>query len=143
MKPAIVDRVVLLALHDPGHPYHEAAATAINDQLKALVPLVVPATVAAEVLVDAHRHGPHAYRTIKAFLRDLVRDIYPVDRLVAEAAAQYRTRHPALAMADAFVLGTRKVVRADKVLTTNHTWRAIEPAHIILITGARPAPAQR
>jgi predicted nucleic acid-binding protein len=132
MKPVVIDSTVLLAFCDPDDPLHEVATTAVNERLSAGFPLVVPVSVLSEVLVGAFRASPHAVRTVVGFVDELVSQVREIDRSVGKAAARYRAEHVGLGLAAALVFGTAKVIVADEILTSEASWREIDPrVHVL------------
>jgi predicted nucleic acid-binding protein len=132
MKPIILDSTVVLAIHDPDNPHHHAAHATIN-QLIVHSPLAVPASVVSEVLVGAIRGGPHAYRTLTAFLLDVIDHIQPVDWAIATIAARYRAGYPGLPLHAALVLAAGKTLNASQILTTETSWQDVDPTRVRLI----------
>lgn len=130
--PVVVESTVLVAFCDPADPLHEFVHQAVADQITAGHPLVVPASALAEVLVGAYQTSPHAVRTVEGFVSDLAATVYPVDREVARAAAQYRADNPGLPLLAAFVFGTAKTVNAQQILTTNLGWKGVDDRTVIL-----------
>jgi predicted nucleic acid-binding protein len=131
-KPVVLDSTVILATHDADDPYHDVVRVVIGEWA-VRAPLVVPASVVSEVLVGAIRSGPHAFRTLGGFLRDLVDRVEPVDYSVAAVAARYRAQFPKLTLPAALVLATGKTLNAAAILTIESSWCEVDPARVRLI----------
>jgi predicted nucleic acid-binding protein len=126
----LLDARVLIAFFDPADAHHPRARAALaahqSDEL------VVPASVFAEVLVGPYRHGPAAVGTLEQFVADLAIRIQPITADIARRAAFLRSRHAALKLPDAFVLGAGDVLGASTVLTANQRWPNVSArAHVI------------
>jgi predicted nucleic acid-binding protein len=122
MSTVVVDATVLVGFCDPDETAHEVATAALTACLAAGTGLVVPVSVLSEVLTGAYRNTPHAVRVIEGFVKELASRVYPIDRAVGRAAAQYRAEHPGLPLHAALVLGTAKIVNAERILTTDASW---------------------
>jgi predicted nucleic acid-binding protein len=127
MKPVVIDSTVLLAFCDPDDPLHKVAKAVVNECLGAGSPLVVPVSVLSEVLVGAFRATPHAVRTVEGFVDELVSQVREIDRSVGRAAARYRAEHTGLGLSAALVFGTAKIIAADQILTSEPSWRQVDP----------------
>jgi predicted nucleic acid-binding protein len=123
MSIVVLDAAVLLGFCDPDDPAHPVTVAAVTDCLAAGSRLIVPVSVLSEVLVGAYRTSAHAVRTVEGFVDDLITQVYPIDRPVGRAAAQYRAEHPDLPLYAAFVLATAKVLNARQILTTDPSWK--------------------
>jgi len=125
-RPVVIDSGVLLAFWDVADTQHEAAVAVLKRHLADGIRLVVPVTVLSEVLVRAFRATPYAVRTVESFVDDLVGEVHPADQAIGRAAARLRANHPALPLADALLLATGEVVRAQEILTTNRQLEQVD-----------------
>jgi predicted nucleic acid-binding protein len=134
MKAAVVvDSGVLLALWDTSDPRHHAATAALQRHLDGNR-LIVPVTTLAQVLVGAYRATPYAVRTIESFIDDLINEVHPADRPIGRAAARLQANQPTLPLADALLLATGEIVRAQEILTTNPRLEQVDP-RVRILTG--------
>ncbi len=135
MKAAVVvDSGVLLALWDTSDTRHHAATAALQRHLADGNRLIVPVTTLSQVLVGAYRATPYAVRTIETFIDDLISQVHPADRPVGRAAARLQAAQPTLPLADALLLATGEVVRAQEILTTNPRLEQVDP-RVRVLTG--------
>jgi predicted nucleic acid-binding protein len=112
----LLDSGVLAALLDERDAHHLAAADHIRraaqrDRLSA-------STITyAEILTGAHR-GRHDTGLARALFDELVLTVWPVDRNVAERAAELRGGRRGLPLPDALIAGTADL-HADALITTD------------------------
>jgi predicted nucleic acid-binding protein len=118
----VVDSTALLAFCDPDDIHHDAAHTTLVEHIHNGHPLVIPASVLAEVLAAALRSGPHAQRVVTGLIGELASEVRPIDRQAARAAAGYLAANDRLPLHVALILGTAKAVNAEHILTTDPTW---------------------
>jgi predicted nucleic acid-binding protein len=131
-RPVVVDSLVLLAFCDPDDPLHVVARDAVAECLTGGLPLVVPASVLSEVLLGAYRTSRHAVRVVQGFVDEIASDVRPLDRAAARAAARCRASYDGLPLHAGLVLGTATSVTADRVLTADPSWAAVDPrVHVL------------
>lgn len=108
----VVDTNVLRASEISGHPRHDDALDALAD---AVPPLVVPAVVLAEILVDLDQPVWDTY------VGDLASDGFEVAEFDVRATARARQESlgvpPRLRLPDASVLATARSVGASAIAT--------------------------
>jgi predicted nucleic acid-binding protein len=132
MRPIIVDSSVLMAFCDPDDPAHKVARASVEEAIANGHPMIVPATALSEVLVGAYRSTPHAVRTILGFVDELAAGVHSIDQRTAQAAARYRAEHAELGFPAALVLATAKERVAACVLTTESSWRDVDPRVVVV-----------
>jgi PIN domain nuclease of toxin-antitoxin system len=124
VKPAVLDASALLALFfdEPGaekveHLLHLAA--------EADKPLLIAAVNWAEVLYTMERrNGAPGLKGAKDFEHTMPMNIAPLDRELAESAAQLKIAH-GLGLADAFAAALAKSKKAELV-TADTEFKALE-----------------
>jgi predicted nucleic acid-binding protein len=119
MGRVVLDSSVVLALFDTRDAHHAVAAEVVRQHRRVRSPFIIPASVFSEVLVGAHRQGHETVALRRRQMRDSFGPPRPIDEDVAVAAADLRSRHPALRLADAFVVAVAMVDRAHEMLTAD------------------------
>jgi predicted nucleic acid-binding protein len=99
-----VDAEVIIGFLDPGDSRHEKAIETLSPLLMAGIPLVIAASVYAEILVQPMQVGLD--RRIDAFLAESGIEVVPIDRSIARRAAGLRATHHSLRLPDALALAT-------------------------------------
>jgi predicted nucleic acid-binding protein len=127
MRLVVLDSGVLLALWDPDDQRHHSARSTVDRCLAGGSRLVVPVTALSEVLVGAFRATPYAVRMVEGFVRELVGEARAVDRAVGRAAARLRAEFEGLPLADALVVATGEIDRAQEIVTTNGRLGEVNP----------------
>jgi predicted nucleic acid-binding protein len=117
---AVVDASVFIAFRTRDDPHHNAAIAALTRHRGD--DIVIPASAYAEALVDPTRMGGAVLQRAKQLVEDFPMRIVPVDRQIAERAAELRAE---VRLPDALVLATGDVLRADVVLTADDRWRKV------------------
>ena len=126
MGAVVLDTSVLFGLLDDRDPHHAAATRALTN-LPSTEKVIIPTSVVSELLVGAMRRGPAAVRTTEAFVDDVADVVHVIDLAVAREAARLRATHRSLRLPDALVLGCAVVVSAERVLTADKRWAAVDP----------------
>lgn len=121
----VLDASVLIAYLDPTDDLHRRSRAALGAPDVIDAEWIVPTTVCAEMLVGAYRTGRHAAELVDRFLDEGVDRIEPATLEIARSAARIRASHTRLTLADAFVLATGEVARADVVLTADRAWARV------------------
>jgi predicted nucleic acid-binding protein len=121
-----LDSSILLGLMDTGDAHHGAAARRIVDHTSAGATFSLPAIVVAEVLVAESRRGQPAVEKRRMQLDSMFGPIRPIDEQVAVEAARLRGKHRSLRLPDALVIATGIVDKADKILTADKRWEAVD-----------------
>jgi predicted nucleic acid-binding protein len=123
----LLDASVVAAHLDAADPAHAAATAALREHVGD--DCRIPASAYAELLVDAARAGrlEEARRTVGR----LGLTVTPIDGPIAEQAALWRGRSPALRLPEALVIATAEHLAADAVLTTDRRWRHFARVEVI------------
>ncbi len=119
MAVVLLDSAAVVAFLDSANVFHRAADRAISDGARD-DRLISSAINYAEVLRSAGL-GHHAQEVVRGFFSELVAEIVPADREVAERAAQLRATKPSLRLPDALVLASADL-HADAVLGADRQW---------------------
>ena len=127
MGLTVLDAGVVIALLDASDVHHTAAAESVPDALHQGDVLMLPASAYAECLVAPSRRGPGAVAVVDALIDALPVRIEPADRSIAAQAAALRATHGAsMRLPDALVVATALVHGADRILTTDRAWPAVQ-----------------
>jgi predicted nucleic acid-binding protein len=126
MGAIVLDSSVVIALFDTKDVHHERAADEVRRWRAGGGSFVLPATVVSEVLVGAHRQGAETVTHRRQQLRDTFGPIRIVDEDVAVAAARLRASHGSLRLPDALVLAVATVDGAERILTADKRWAAVD-----------------
>jgi PIN domain nuclease of toxin-antitoxin system len=124
MKTVVVDSCAVLALFldEPGAAKMEQLFQAASEADR---PVYISAVNWAEVLYKMERkHGKAGLDTARQFERTTPLEAVPVDRDLAEAAAQLKNEH-SLGLADAFAAALAKSKKAELV-TADTEFKALE-----------------
>ena len=119
----ILDSDAVIAFLDRGDALH-ASADGIVRKLLPMRRLVVSVVTYAEVLTGAKR-GHHDEDHVRAFFRDLISTVLPVDLSIGDRAAEIRAEVSALRMPDALILATAETVPDIDLVVTGDA-RAIK-----------------
>ena len=113
MASVALDADVLIAFLDASDAQHETAVELLRPRLATGQPILIAASVYAEILVHPLQRGSdHA---VDAFIDAISATIVPIDRVIARRAAHLRGAHRALRLPDAISLATALVVGAEYV----------------------------
>lgn len=124
MKTTVLDASALLAMFF-GQPGMEQVRDLFHKAAEADKPMLISAVNWAEVLYKLERkHGRQGVETARQFERTMPLDVAPLDRDLAETAAQLKTAHD-LGLADAFAAALAKSKKAELV-TGDHEFKALE-----------------
>jgi predicted nucleic acid-binding protein len=124
VKTTVLDASALLALFfdEPGA---DKVETLFNQAAEADKPMLIAAVNWAEVLYMMQRkHGAKGHQGAQQFERTMPLEIAPLDRELAEIAAQLKTAHD-LGLADAFAAALAKSKKAELV-TGDLEFKALE-----------------
>ena len=124
MRTMVLDASALLALlfDEPGA---EKIENLLNQAAEADKPMLIAAVNWAEVLYKMQRkHGAKGFEAAQHFERTMPLDVAPLDRELAESAAQLKTAHD-LGLADAFAAALAKSKKAELV-TADTDFKALE-----------------
>jgi predicted nucleic acid-binding protein len=124
MKPVVLDASAMLAMFF-GQPGVETMRTLFHKASEADRPVYISAVNWAEVLykMDA-KHGKAGCETAILFERTTPLETVPVDRELAEMAAQLKSEHR-MGLADAFAAALAKHKKAELV-ASDHEFKAVE-----------------
>ncbi|MHB8520464.1 MAG: PIN domain-containing protein [Limisphaerales bacterium] len=124
MKTSVLDASALLAMFF-GEPGMEKMRDLFQRAAEADHPAVISAGNWAEVLYRMQRrHGVEGLETARRFEHTMPLEVAPLDRELAEAAAQLKTAH-ALGLADAFAAALAKSRKAELV-TADTDFKTLE-----------------
>ena len=124
MKTSVLDASALLAMFF-GQPGMEQVRDLFHKASEADRPVFISAVNWAEVLYTMERkRGQAGYETARQFERTTPLEAVPVDRELAEAAAQLKNAH-GLGLADAFAAALAKSKKAELV-TADHEFKVVE-----------------
>ena len=124
MKTTVLDASALLAMFF-GQTGMEQVRDLFHKAAEADKPMLISAVNWAEVLYKLERkHGRQGVETARQFERTMPLDVAPLDRDLAETAAQLKTAHD-LGLADAFAAALAKSKKAELV-TGDHEFKALE-----------------
>jgi predicted nucleic acid-binding protein len=119
----LVDSVVVAGYLDRDDAFH----TASDQRLRSLAGrdrLIASVVTYAELLTGAGT-GHHEEDLVRGFFAELVDDLLPVDRPVAERAAGLLAAKAGLRLPDAMILATAERCGADLVIGGDATWAKI------------------
>ncbi len=112
----VLDSDAVVGFLDRDDALHEAADAAIRDLVREQR-LLVSVITYAEVLTGA-KLGHHDEDHVRGFFGQLISEVLPVDRTVADAAAGLRSRSKSLRMPDALIVATAETdPDADLIVT--------------------------
>jgi predicted nucleic acid-binding protein len=124
MKTTVLDASAMLAMFF-GEPGMEKMRELFHAASEADRPVFISAVNWAEVLYRMERrHGKAGYDTARQFEQTTPLDAVPVDRELAEMAAQLKNEH-GLGLADAFAAALAKHKKAELV-TADHEFKSFE-----------------
>lgn len=126
MGSIVLDSSFVLGLLDTDDAHHSAAARLIIQHTTAGATFGLPATVLSEVLVGEARRGHPAVEKRRMHLVAMFGPVRPIDEQVAIEAARLRSKHRSLRLPDALVIATGIVDKADRILTADKRWEAID-----------------
>ncbi|MGI8729421.1 MAG: PIN domain-containing protein [Solirubrobacteraceae bacterium] len=104
MAGVALDADVVIAFLDAADDLHERAVDELRPLLAAGDPIVISASVYAEILIRPTQRGTDA--EVDDFLDAIGATVVAVDRALARRAAQLRARHAAMRLPDALSLAT-------------------------------------
>lgn len=124
MRTTVLDASALLAMFF-AQPGMDQVRDLFHRAADADKPLLISAVNWAEVLYKLERKEGHAgVETARRFERTMPLDVAPLDRELAESAAQLKTAHN-LGLADAFAAALAKASKAELV-TADTEFKALE-----------------
>jgi predicted nucleic acid-binding protein len=100
----VLDSGVVVGFLDREDVLHEAADAAVRELVRGQR-LLVSVVTYAEVLTGA-RLGHHDEEDVRGFFSGLLSGVLPVDVVIADKAADLRSRFKSLRMPDALILAT-------------------------------------
>lgn len=113
MARVALDADVVIAFLDADDDQHERAVDLLRPRLGAGTPVVIGASVYAEVMVRPLARGTGA--KVDEFLDAIGATVLAIDRELARRAAGLRARHRSLRLPDALFLATALSAGADLV----------------------------
>jgi predicted nucleic acid-binding protein len=123
----VLDAGVVIAVLDAGDVHHAAARKALTEARDRDDELVIPVSAYAECLVSPSRTGTASIATVDRFLDGLPARVEPATRAIGAAAATLRGAHgPSMRLPDALVVATAAVLEADRIITTDARWPALD-----------------
>lgn len=115
----VLDSDAVVGFLDRNDALHEAADRAIRE-LAHEQRLLVSAVTYAEVRTGA-RLGHHEEDSVRGFFAKLISEIVPVDKAVADKAAELRGSRRSLRMPDALILATAETHPEVELIVTGDT----------------------
>lgn len=112
----VLDSDAVAGFLDRDDALHEAADAAIRDVIGEHQ-LFASAETYAEVLTGA-RLGHHDEAAVSGFFAELISAILPVDAVVADRAAELRSRSRSLRMPDALILASADTEASVEIVVT-------------------------
>lgn len=123
MAVVLLDSVTVVAYLDGTNVFHAAADEALT-AAAAEHRLIASAINYAELLTGAKR-GHHDERIVRGFFSELVSEVVPVGREIAERAAELRGAMRSLRLPDALVVSTADL-HADLLVGADEQWAKIK-----------------
>jgi predicted nucleic acid-binding protein len=108
-----LDASVIIGFLDPDDEQHDAAVELLASWLSPDHPIIISASVYAEILVHPIRLGTD--HQMETFLGEGGIQVVPIDRSLARQAASLRAVYQSLKLPDAFALATAIRHQADFV----------------------------
>ncbi|MFG1921111.1 type II toxin-antitoxin system VapC family toxin [Cryptosporangium sp. NPDC048952] len=134
MLRLLFDASVVPAALNSTDALHLPAVSATRGGRDAGHEFIVLMSVLAEVLVRPARRNVRELRHGRELTIATFGPPEPIDEKIAVAAATRRARHSALRLPDALVLATAEVLQADRVLTGDKRWCALDDrVHLIAV----------
>ncbi|MDE3069285.1 MAG: PIN domain-containing protein [Acidobacteriota bacterium] len=142
MAVVLLDSVAIVAYLDAANVFHRAADAAIGAAARE-DRLVSSAVNYAEVLTGA-RLGHRDEEVVRGFFSELVAEVVPVDREVAERAAELRGSRMALRLPDALIMATADL-HADVLIGADAQWAKVKGlgCELRLMSAARTTKGPR
>lgn len=136
MGVVLLDSVVIVAFLDASNAFHRDADAAVRAAARADT-LVASVVTYAELLTGA-KLGRRDELLTRGFFDELLADVLPVDRRVAERAAELRAARKGLRLPDALILASADQV-ADTVVTADAQWSKVKglSCAVRVLSGAR------
>ena len=123
MGLTVLDAGVLIGVLDHEDAHHIAAVQALRIAEEEHIPLALPSSALAEILVGPLRRGTDAVASVDGLIGALVVEIVAVDEPIAREAAALRAICN-IRLPDALVVATAVILRSDRLLTTDAGWPA-------------------
>lgn len=121
----LLDSTVIVGFLDADDALHEVTVGKFREVVGSH-PLVASVISYAEVMTGVLL-GHHPQENVDGFFDTFIRDLLPVDRLVATRAAGLRGRCRSLAMPDALILATADLAtEVDLVLCADDDWPKVK-----------------
>lgn len=123
MAVVLLDSVAVVAYLDSSNVFHEAADQLITASAREHR-LISSAVNYAEVLMGA-RLGHRDEEVVRGFFAELVAEVVPVGREVAERAAELRGAQRSLRLPDALIIATADLY-ADVLIGAEEAWAKVK-----------------
>lgn len=123
MGLVVLDAGVVIGALDSDDRHHQTSLAELTKARNAGDSVALPASAYAEVMVGPAHSGAAAEDVVRRLLDRFPIAVAPLDREIAEVAAELRARHrDALLLPDALVVATALALRADRLITTDRRW---------------------
>lgn len=121
----LLDSTVIVGFLDAGDAHHAATVARFKD-IVGTHPLIASVISYAEVMTGVTL-GHHPAGQVEGFFDALVKDLLPVDKVVAARAATLRGTRKSLSMPDALILATADLhPDVETVLCADGDWPKIK-----------------
>jgi predicted nucleic acid-binding protein len=121
----LLDSTVIVGFLDADDALHEITVARLKE-IVGSIPLAASVISYAEVMTGVSL-GHHPRENVDGFFDALVKDLLPVDRLVAARAATLRGKHISLKMPDALILATADLhEEIETVMCADGDWPKIK-----------------
>lgn len=136
MGMTVLDSSVLIAMVDADDVHHVAARTAVEHARAAGDTFVVPVAAYAEFMVRSYQDDEAMIVFRDGLVDAIPARVEPATRETGRIAAAIRARHGRrIKLPDAFIIATAMIVGADRLLTADANWPALD-VPVTVIGGA-------
>ncbi len=127
MGVTVLDSRVLIAMVDADDAHHVAARTAMEHARAAGDVFVVPVAAYTEFMVRSYQDDEAMIVFRDGLVDAIPARVEPATRETGRIAAAIRARHGRrIKLPDAFIIATAMIVGADRLLTADANWPALD-----------------